>query len=101
METPYMYLFVREDLSVPQQIVQTSHAVNFLNHAHPHNHDSHFVLCGTKSEDELIRVSEDLMMSDIKFQMFFELDINGYTAIATVPLKGNERKPMKRYNTLK
>lgn len=29
-DNPYMYLFIREDLSIPQQIVQTAHAVDEL-----------------------------------------------------------------------
>ena len=98
METPYMYLFVREDLSHPQQIVKTAHAVDVLNKKYPHNHDNHMVLCGASGEDALHSISELLTFEDIEHTMFFEPDVNSYTAIATRPLRGKERKPLKRFN---
>jgi len=97
METPYMYLFVRNDLSHPQQIVQTAHAVDELNKKYPHNPGNYMVLCGAKDEEELHSISELLCFNDIHHEMFYEVDVNGYTAIATVPLRGAKRKPLARF----
>ena len=99
--TLYMYLFVREDLSKPQQIVQTAHAVDEINkHLPQTTKGNYMVLCDVKSEKELLDVSMHLFEEGVNHHLFFEPDIDSYTAIATVPLKGSERKPMKRYNTM-
>lgn len=97
MNTPYMYMFVREDLSHPQQIVQTAHAVDELNKKYPHEPGNHMVLCGAKTEDDLHDISMHLSFEGINHFMFFETDISGFTAIATVPLKGKERKAMQKF----
>lgn len=101
MDNPYMYLFVREDLSHPQQIVQTAHAVDELNKKHPHPSGNYMVLCGASSEDELHTIAEMLYNNGIGYEMFFEPDIDGYTAIATHPLRGEQRKPLKRFKLKK
>lgn len=99
-KNPYMYLFIRDDLSHPQQIVQTAHAVDELNKRHPHKSGNYMVLCGAKSEFDLHQISEWLHERKIAHEMFYEPDISGYTAIATKPLIDDERKPMRRF-TLK
>lgn len=98
---PYMYTFIRNDLSHNQQIVQTAHAVDMLNKKHPHDYISHMVLCDVQNEDELIGLSEWLTFRGICHTMFHEPDINAYTAIATKPLIGVERSPMKKFSTKK
>lgn len=97
METPYMYMFVREDLSHPQQIVQTAHAVDELNKKYPHEPGNHMVLCGAKSEEDLLEISMHLCFAGINHEMFMESDINQYTAIATTPLRGKERNALKHF----
>lgn len=94
---PYMYLFVRDDLPQPQQIVQTAHAVDELNKEHPHDPGNYMVLCGVKGESELLDLSLWLNEQNIVHHMFYEPDVDSYTAIATKPLIGEERKPLKRF----
>lgn len=104
IQTPYIYLFVRTDLSIPQQIVQTAHAVDELNrrheHKNTHNTTNHMVLCGAHSSDELFGISEHLQSHGIAHEMFYEPDIDGHTAIATEPLVGSNRLPLKRFRLL-
>ena len=102
MEHPYMYIFIREDLSKPQQIVQASHA------AHEAGHDfgkadgsTHIVLIGLPSQSKLLQTAEHLSTHDIPFKMFYEPDDDaGYTAIATQPLCGDQRKPLRKFRLL-
>lgn len=97
--TPYSYIFVRTDLSVPQQIVQAAHAS--LNAGHQFGSHSHIVLFGIKSEQELSRAADMLTDNGIRHTMFYEPDNNaGYTALVTEPLQGERRKHMKRYQLL-
>jgi hypothetical protein len=102
---PYVYLFVRTDLSIPQQIVQTAHAVDELNKRHGDKNreqdTNHMVLCGAGSPDELFGISEHLHAHGIAHEMFYEPDINGHTAIATEPLAGHNRQPLKQFKLLK
>lgn len=98
---PYMYLFVREDLSHAQQIVQTAHAVDELNKSHPHEKGNYMVLCGAKDENDLFGISEQLTTSGIVYEMFYEPDIDSYTAIATQPLRGEDRKVLRRFRLKK
>jgi len=96
-ETPYIYLFVREDLSHPQQIVQTAHAVDSLNI--PRGDDTnHMVLIGVKDQDGLSEVALHLYNNGIAHEMFYEPDILAHTAIATVPLKGFERQSLRHFS---
>lgn len=95
---PYTYVFVRSDLSLAQQIIQASHATLECGFKFDEPESTtHLVLIEVKSEEELIRVSEHLIFNDIKYEMFYECDLPGYTAIATKPLIGAERKPLKKY----
>lgn len=100
-KTPYMYLFIRQDLSPPQQIVQTAHAVDELNKWYKSGKDTnHMVLFPAKHEDDLRSISERLERLGIEHEMFYEPDISAYTAIATRPLIGDERVPLRKYRLM-
>lgn len=96
METPYTYLFIRKDLTIPQQIVQSAHAAACAGYAFGEH--SHLICFGIDSQDDLIKAAQHLERHGIRFEMFFEPDYQtGHTAICTEPLQGERRKPMKRF----
>lgn len=98
-----MYIFIRQDLSPTYQIVQAAHAthqagIRFGGTEKP----THFVLCGAKNEADLTKIAQYLERNGIEFEMFHEPDHNtGYSAIATKPLYGEERRPLRRFQLLK
>jgi hypothetical protein len=98
-----MYIFIRQDLSPTYQIVQAAHAthqagIRFGGTEQP----THFVLCGAKDEKDLTKIAMYLERNNIEFEMFHEPDHNtGYSAIATTPLYGDQRRPMRRFQLLK
>lgn len=100
-----MYLFVREDLPHPVKIVQTSHAaIAATQQFYPQKTPDplHLVLIGAKNEEQLIRINEYLSCHSIRASMFFEPDLNNQcTSIATEPLFGDQRKPLRKFQLLK
>lgn len=94
---PYIYMFVRGDLSHPQQIVQTAHAVDEIGKRHKTDKTSYMVLCDAKNEESLYDISYHLKKHGIDHEMFYEPDISSCTAIATRPLVGDERKPLANF----
>lgn len=103
MSNPYIYLFVREDLSKPQQIIQTAHAVDELNKRLDKFTETtnHMVLIGAKNDLELYEIAHYLHMEKIEHFLFYEPDIEAHTAIATKPLVGDERFPLQVFSTMK
>lgn len=103
MDTPYTYIFVRKDLSIPQQIVQSSHAALEAGFRFEQpTTTSHIVLIGIENQEELTKTAHYLETKGIDCEMFWEPDYDtGYTAIATRPLFGEERKPLKRFSLLR
>jgi hypothetical protein len=100
MNTPYTYLFIRRDLTGPQQIVQASHAA--LEAGHRFGPHSHLVLIDITNEDDLYKAADHLEQNDIEYQMFHEPDNDtGHTAICTQPLIGDKRRPLRRYKLMK
>ena len=98
MDTPYTYIFIRKDLSVEQQIVQASHAAleAGFRFTQPEK-TSHIVLIGIDGQEELEKISSYLIDENILHEMFFEPDYDGYTSIATQPIFGEQRKPLKKF----
>ena len=96
-----MYIFVREDLSLSQQIVQAGHATFEIGTLHPANtHSPHFVLLGAKTELKLLEIAEWLISHNVEFKMFYEPDISSYTALATQPMSGETRNKFKKFKLL-
>lgn len=99
MDTPYTYLFIRTDLTLPQQIVQSSHAA--LEAGHAFGEHSHLICFGVDSEQALQKAAMYLEDNGIEHRMFYEPDVSGYTSICTKPLCGDQRRPMRRFKLLK
>ena len=99
MDKQFMYLWVRRDLSTPQKIVQTAHASAAIGkrfHA-----DTHIALMEAQDELDLQNISRYLDVHSIQHEVFFEPDLPGYTAIATEPLVGQRRKPLKHFSLMR
>lgn len=94
--TPYTYVFVRTDLPVAQQIVQSAHACHEA--GNKFGEHSHVVLFECPSEHKLVQISATLTDQQIPHTLFHEPDDDvGYTAICTTPLVGEQRKVMRKY----
>lgn len=104
-QTPYTYIFIREDLEPAYRTVQTGHALYELALRLPDEKKpkktSHFVLLRAKSQAELIKQAERLEQHGIDFHMFHEPDIGEFTSIATEPIYSEDRKIFKRYSLLR
>ena len=89
----YVYSFIRTDLSIEDQIVQTAHsALEAGRELGTPNTHTHLILLEIKSQDALIKFSEQLKKKGIKFHMFYEPDDNiGYTSLTTEPLYDTEQ----------
>ena len=62
----------------------------------------HLVLCHVGSIPALLRAAESLRRGGIRFQLFHEPDLGGApTALATEPLRGEARAPLRRFPLLK
>lgn len=104
VEHAYVYVFVREDLSPPQQAVQSAHAVieatKTFNLERLPDHPS-VVILSAKNENRLNRVRKYLIDQGILHVQFFEPDMdNQLTAIATQPLFGSRREVLRKYQLL-
>lgn len=100
METAYTYLFIRKDLTPAQRIVQAAHAAH--NAGERFGDHSHLICFGIDNEAELQKTAAYLESRGIEFEVFHEPDYNtGYTAICTRPMRGEERKIMRRFTLLK
>jgi hypothetical protein len=97
-------VLVRKDLPHPQQVVQACHASieaarSFLptGAAHPF-----VIVCGIRDGPALARCLERLRSLGIAHRPFHEPDIgNQLTAIATEPLRPEQRRFFRKYQLLR
>jgi len=87
-QKPYVYTFIRKDISKEQQIVQTAHATLQAGFVFEMPAEiSNLVLLEVENEAELKMISEKLYEIGICHYMFFEPDNDmGFSAIATRPV---------------
>lgn len=98
-----MYVLVRKDLPLPQQVVQACHAsIEAAKQFQFPNDPPNLVLCGVKGERQLHDASNRLLEHGIRYYGYHEPDLNDQlTAVATEPLRGDVRKKLRRYQLLK
>lgn len=98
----YVYLFVRQDLPVAQQIVQTNHATMRMGEMHGYHGTPNIVLIGVPDKAALEGVSRKCAEFQIAHHIFFEPDFQyGYTAIATEIVEGEKRLAFAEYDSWK
>ena len=96
----YIYVIVRTDLPIEQQLVQAAHSAleagrEFSNPTT----DSHLILLEAKSQDTLLNISQHIAEHNIKHHLFFEPDDDrGYTSLTTESIHSPElRAVFKKY----
>lgn len=103
--TPFMYLFVRQDMPPVVKLIQAAHATHIAGvkfGKFDSNIPVHFCVFGVKNEVALESIAWRLQEQDLKFEMFHEPDFDiGHTAIAVQPITGFRREWFKRFKLLK
>jgi hypothetical protein len=98
-------VFVRNDLTLPQQAVQACHAaIEAARHGlfPPGDEHPHLVLCGIRSEIALQSVLLRLQRLQIRHQPFLEPDLGDQlTAVCTEPVRDERRRGLRGYTLLR
>lgn len=105
MDIPeYVYIFVRQDLSNEQQLVQAAHATLVLGNKLK-NHDAsqlYFAVIGIPKLTDFCQVMKDLKKHGTDYVPFYEPDQgNTMTAIATYPIPKDQRGDLLNYKLLR
>ena len=98
---PYIYTFIRQDISPEQKIVQLGHATWEAGQRFERPPEiASLILLSAKDERDLTKISQMLDMRGIDHYAFFEPDNGmGYSAICTRPVyEKSERNFFKRYS---
>ena len=106
LQTKYSYVFIRRDIPIHAQLVQSAHAALELGFQLPPekkpDKTSFLILLDADNQDHLNEIARYLDDRDIEFHKFFEPDYDmGYTAICTEPLSQDKRKYFKKFNLWK
>lgn len=104
----YIYVFVRQDLTIPQQLVHTNHAVyemakNFSGYI-DHSHVPALIVIGTPTEKTLMGVFNKLRDNSIPFYAWKDsehVELGEILTIATVPLDLDQKQVLKDYRLYK
>lgn len=102
-ETDYVYVITRLDIPAPHISVQIAHAAMAATYSftkklrsHPH-----LCVCAVSNEEELDKEFNRLKEVGVPCCAWYEDDMgNQLTAVAAAPLRGNKRKPLRRYKLL-
>jgi len=95
MSDAYTYLFIRQDISLAQQLVQAAHAALDAGRAFTDIPHRNLVLIGIANEAELFQIEQHLSENNIRFETFYEPDnAMGHSAICTEALTDRRRRKM-------
>jgi hypothetical protein len=94
-------VFVRQDIPLAQQLVQSNHATFEVARRLPASNLDETPSCiviGVPDKTALFRVIEKLSKNDIAHHTFYEPDFNmGLSAVATAPLEQEQRRVLSNY----
>jgi hypothetical protein len=90
-------------MSLHYQIIQAAHSTQEITKQIEHPEKTcHFILFEVKDQAKLIDIKLKLDLQGIKSHMFYEPDHEtGFTAIATEPIYGEDRKFFKKFKMYK
>jgi hypothetical protein len=101
-EYGHSYVFIRNNISDSQKIVQTGHVSIELSKKFDLKYHPSLICLSVKSEEKLIKTIQELIDNGIDFTIFREPDLNNeITAVATKPLTGKQREIFKRYQLMR
>ena len=86
-----MYIVVRQDLNAGYQLPQAIHAKDEFTHNFPeiegkwYKESNTMVVLGVANEDELLRLDDAARELELRAAIFYEPDIETYTALAIEP----------------
>jgi hypothetical protein len=95
----YVYAVTRLDLPPAHRTVQVGHAILAATNTYgePSHTHPHLIVCAVADESALTALFERLKAKGVRCCAFYEDDMCGaLTAIATAPLTGGERRPLRR-----
>lgn len=97
----YFYIFVRQDIPLSAQLVQTNHATFEMAYTLTQSVEPitpSIVLIGVPSKKALEKVIQKLKLNRIDASAFYESDDDmGLSAVATVPLNEEQREILQNY----
>lgn len=97
---PYVYVLVRLDIPLHQQLVQASHAAfeAGLRWHSPDDEVASLIVLEVRDKAALLRAARKLTAKGVDHHIFFEPDFDmGESALATRPLVGPARRPLSGY----
>lgn len=97
---PYVYVLVRKDIPLHQQLVQASHAAfeAGLRWHSPDDEVASLIVLEVPHKAALLRAARKLGTRGIDHHVFYEPDFDmGESALATRPLVGEIRRPLSGY----
>ena len=102
IDKKFVYVFVRQDLSIQQQLVQAAHAAHESGLAHDSSGTSHsIIIFGTKNKEQLESLFHRFR-PEIECHPFFEpYKDTGLTAFATKPITSEHRHHFKEFKLWK
>jgi hypothetical protein len=94
-----IYVFVRQDIPLAQQLVQASHAAFHMGLELPNEAGIPFMcVIGMPNLSAMNRVLAKLDSYSIRHHAFTDVDVEeGFTAIATIPLNAEQKIPLANY----
>lgn len=100
--TAYVYIFVRQDIPVAQQLVQSNHATLKMGSLYGYEGTPNIVLIGVANKEELAAVAGRCTEYQIPHHVWYEPDFDyGHTAIATAAIRGEKRQAFADYELWK
>lgn len=95
-----IYVFLREDLSNPQKIVQACHSIYEIGKDFREEVPPHVIVIGVRNQTALIKAMDEVQYLGVKIREFREPDIgNELTSFSTEPL--TDHSLMKKFKIIK
>jgi hypothetical protein len=95
-----IYVLVRQDISLAQQMVQACHASAEMARQYYERtaNIAHLVLLSVENEDKLLQAAERLSSQGIEHVVFHEPDNNmGFSALASQPVSSESSRAFKKW----